>query len=717
MMLRVNDSYINLPDPPVIVRQTKTPDALDSAGDFSYSFTLPATNEVKRILGVADLTSFEIACDILSDQGIRVHTGTLSVDTVSQTGIECSFLSGNSEWFVMLDNLLVSDIPLNFVKDIRQPLLNVVTPNPLLVASWANTSGIVFPLIDAGRIKDVIASRLESPDFMPFVYVRDLLKRIFISHGIKLSGELFDDGFFNTIIIGGTLQRDESLPFFEWVQVFANNDTPQAISTTPVKLSFPDTSFPYYNGTTDPWVTDKYLTPIDFDGKIFLDLTFDSSVDYVVELRKGGSTVGTLTGTGSLLKQYFLDNSFLGSGKDYVANIDEGVPMEIWLYITSGSTNVIGNIKFEPVRLSHYYPHFLVGDLSQTDFVKSVFTMFNVVPIYDNITKTLTCNLFENISEKEPIDLSEYVSSYEMRPSEIKSELAQKIILKHQQDSTDDIELFNRLNFLEWGSGDIDVNANLIDPTREIETNFIAPFSYYNDRFLTNLISIGVYEYSDSDDGIEISSVTDDSGVAVFNTSEEHGLKQLDYLRIRTNGGIYDGLGLVNSVPTDTSFKIQYVSFISNATGLVYNSSLSINNSTGPYIASYYPNISVSDISNQDTINYAGTQYSSIAWAYFLKQPIGKESDKLRYSPAFEDSLKVFNIGLIDQYYGLYSRAVFEPNKCVLNMIMPEKVYLSIDPSRPIIINTADFSFRFFMMKDTGYINSSTEFEVELMKL
>src|SRR5690242_17254182 len=105
MMLRIEDITIYLSENPVIVRQTKTQDALDSGGDFSYAFTVDRTSEVNKAFD--SFTVSEKEAVILSDSGIQLFKGIVSVDQVRENFIDCSFISGNTEWFVMLNNLLV----------------------------------------------------------------------------------------------------------------------------------------------------------------------------------------------------------------------------------------------------------------------------------------------------------------------------------------------------------------------------------------------------------------------------------------------------------------------------------------------------------------------------------------------------------------------------------------------------------------------------------
>lgn len=718
MMLKVNNEFINLPDEPEVVRQTKTADLLDSDGDFSYEFFIPDTSENRRKLGCLSYNTFDIDSELINENGYTLYSGITSIERFLTGSIACSFKSGNTNWISILSNKLVSDIPVFYTERFKMPVI-ATSPSAALVASWSKTEGIVFPLTDRGRLRSLSIDRLTTGDFQPWVFIRDVLIPMFQSNGIKLEGELLNDGLFNTLIISGlsgfNIETDDSnLPYYDGFYSFIGK-TSQTLTTTPQKVLFTLENYPYINGSFNPWDSSlsRYTNNnIDLLLGVSANFTFSAPVAYTVELRVNGvvSSSKTSAGTGTYL-------SF--SDRIGYASLDVGDYFEVWAYITSGTVdiNTGGSVKVEPYRLNNYYPQYLVGDMTQTDLVKSVFTMFNVIPTYNKETKTLTANLFENLRNKEAVDLSEYISSYEINAVDILSELAKDIILTHQSIDTDQGNAIAKSLGIPFGAAKISPDRVLSD-TKEIETAFTAPIDYFNERLRASLMDMNVITFDVDESTIDIASVADDgSGNAEFTTTESHGLNPLDYVYIsNTSNNAYIGLGRVNAVVSDTVFEVAFLPFVGTTTGSVSKVSRSFDYSK-IYIASYFPSMSVSDFSFNSTVNYEGTYYSEIAWAFFLKQSFGLPIDDLRKSPAFGKDPSNFSITLEDSYYDLYRRSINKPITLNASMLIPEKVYINMDLSAPFTINTPEFSWRFFLRKDTGYRNSYTECEFELLKL
>ena len=715
MMLKANGEFIRLPDEPEIVRQTKTADILDSEGDFSYEFMIPDTAETRGILGILSFDTFDIDSELVSENGYTLYNGVTSIERFVTGFIACSFKSGNTNWFTLLSNKLVLDIPIPFLERFKIPII-ATSPSADLVASWSNTEGIVFPLTDRGRLRLESTDRLTTADFQPWSYIRDVFIAVFQSNGLKIQGELLEDGLFNTLIASslssqfGLATEESSFPFYNGYYTYVGKNL-QSLNTTPQKVTFTLDTFPYVIGSFTPWDSSlsRYTnTNIKLQVQASVNFIFSSSVTYSIEVRRNGVVISTKTGTG------------LSAVDDLsIITMEVNDYFEIWAYVSSGTVNINSgaNLRVIPYRLSDYYPQYFFGSMTQSDLVKSIFTMFNVIPTYDKGTKTVTANLFENLAHKEPTDLSEYVSSYEIDAVQVLSELAKDIILMHQSSETDVSKSISNSLGRPFGSAVIRPDRVLTD-TKEVETQFTATVDYFNEKLQASLMDLGTILFDISDTQVDISSVADNgSGIARFTTTESHGFNQLDFVYISdTSTGDYLGIGRVSNVPTDTTFDIQHLDFVSTATGKASLATRSYN-LDNVYIASYFPSMPVSNFSFKSTVNYEGTDYSEIAWAFFLKQNFGLPIDDLRKSPAFGKDDSNTSITLSDSYYNLYTRSINKPITINAQMLIPEKVYMNMDLSAPFTINTPEFSWRFFLMRSSGYISSHIESLFELLKL
>lgn len=711
-MLKVNNEFINLPEPPHIVQQAKTPDLLESAGDFSYQFNIPNTAEARKIIGLVEQT-LDIDADLINENGETIFSGNLAVENVSDV-ISLSFSSGNTNWFAVLGEQLVSDIPLEYTDHLKSEIINVSGP-PL---PWDRTSGVVYPLFDRGRLRNWVINRIDLQDFLPMVFIHEVMTAIFQSNGLKIQGDLLNDGLYKTLICGssgGIIGSVENLKKYNERYSISVGKTSQTINTVPQRVLFTEVTAPNYNGTASPWdaSTSRYTAGVEMDTAFRVTLNFPSLVTYTVTLRKNGVVTDTATGTGLTLR-----NELLTGG----ANLNVGDYLEVWASISAGTVDIQATSKLEVtfVFFDNYYPQFFLGPTTQKEFVSSVFTMFNVIASYDKYTKTVTCSLFDKLSSNTPQDLSQYIHSYRTDYVEVLSDLSKDVIFKHQEGESEDVPEYNELNPVPFAGGKITPDRKVLTGDKVIETIFTATKDYFNEPLQASLMDLGATKFTTNDGEISIISVADDgAGIALFTTADDHNLKQLQYITIsNTSNGDYEGLGLIGGVPAPNQFKISHLAFTSTATGTVQTVSRESSlDADVIFLAVYFPDKLVTEFSFNSTVNYSGTTYDRMAWAYFLKKNMGLSIDSLIQTPAFGQGAEYFNLTLLDAYYNLYERSIIKPTKCKTEMVMPEKVYRGLDFTRPVIVNTPEFSWRFYISKMEGYQDSWTPFNVDLIRI
>ena len=712
-MIKVGNEYLEYDGMPDVVKQVKTADTIDSAGDFSYSFSLPMTGNNMRILRIGinradSLINYRIPC-IIEDNGTQLYTGYLRIEAVRST-IDVSFFAGNSEWFAELVGKFIYNLDLSRFK---LPLVNI-DPNPVIPASWDNTEGLTYPLMDSGQLRDWSVSRVGGWAFHPMMYVKNVMDAIFQQSGYKLDGELLNESRYINAVAGADIGIDITPSISRSRSAFVGKGGTQSINTTYQLVTFTDTSYPYYVGDQGNFAGSRYTADEDITLRHKIRLTFDASVDYQIQLRLNGSPIDTISGTGSSVSAGFNDGGTPISA-------DDGDYFEIFMSVDSGTVNILsGDWTIKLIRFDATYPQFLFADMTQSDFVRSIFYMFNVTASFDPYTKTVTANLFKNVDKLQQ-DLSEYIDSVELDFIETIDEFSKNNIFQYEPAEDADIQSYNEGELVPYGGGNLSPVNEFLTGDNNVSVQFASSYSYYNDRFQANLMSLGTAEFTNDSEPFEIISVADNgSGTAEFETAEPHGLSQQDYVRITsTSTGQYLGLGFVNSVDSDVLFTIQYLPFqsfgSSGFTGTGYRVTGSSNYSGKVFIMINIPNMLVSDFSFNTTINYGGTLYTRVAYAYFVKSDLGLPIDNYREVLAFQNPVEngLTGVTLFDSYYNNTIRYLNDPVKLKGRFLLPHKVFNNLDLTKSIRVKTPEFNVLAFSSKLTGH----NPCEIELIKL
>lgn len=718
-MIKFNGEYLDFNDTITVERQIKNIKTLKSAGDFSYSFTMPDTANNRRILNIkhgnsTSRTIYQENDTVIESFDGTVYRGSLRVEGIKKEGIAASFFSGNTNWFSLLTgNINQIDMSAN-----KQPVANT-DPSQVIVDSWSATEWITYPIINKGLLDNWSTGYLRTEEFMPFVYIKNIFIEIFRHNGLKVDGEIFKDALFNNLIAGSN-STDSQIEYIKAREVFAGKNSNQPIGTSPVTVTFPIETFPYYDGSKNNFDGTKYTADVDMWGTINLLLNIDTNVTYTLKLKINGVIVDTKEGTSTqIVYDYIVNNDFPSNP---VITLSENDYAEIDLTISSGTANITdGWFKFKLLRLLDTYPQFLLAQTSQADFVSSIFTMFNVISTYDTYTKTVTCDLFRNILNKEEQDLSEYLQEYEHDFITALEDYGKKNVFSYQQGDQEEIESFNNLSPVPYGSGVIEPDNVFLKDNVEHDVIFTNSFYSYSNILKAYLMNLGLVDISDNDEPIAISSAALGTATrANFTTAVDHGFEQLDYVWITdTSTGDYVGIGRIAGVGSTTTFEIQRLFFTTTVTGNVKKIGVREAVNENVYLAVNIPNYPISSFSNSSTIRYGNADRSSMAYAFFIKTLTGLDIDNQIESPAFSDpNLNGYNnITLIDKNYQVNKRIVDNPDTVIGRFIMPKNVFDNLDQKRPIRLKTNEFNALFFAEKITGFVDSNTPFTIDLVKI
>lgn len=716
MMLKLNSGYLDFNGDIEMILQSKTVDTLETSGDFSFEFSLPPTgNNIGKLdvkVNSINKSAYRMLACSIEDYGNKVRDGYLRVERSTREGIFCSFFSGNFNWFNIFGERKMFECDMS---EFREPRSSV-TPSSIITSSWADTEWITYPLLDTGALQDAIRTNLED-DFTPVVYIKSVMFQLFQKNGLKLSGDLLKDTLYNILVATSNAVDGDEFTMAKY-SFYAGKTAVQGITTVASKVTFPILTFPFFEDEVSAYVNSIYTAPVNLGGEVDILLNLDSSETWTLEIYVNGISEYSITKTSAQIRFTFSTAGLLSDE----LNIDEDDEVEIYLSIAAGTTNITdGSWRFTVNRLADVYPQSMFSSMTQKDFIRSIFTMFNVIATYDDYTKTVTCNLMAGLNTKPEQDFSEFAEGSEIDFTQIISDFGRLNVFKHLPDDGEDTTAYNKQSKIPYGAGSIESPNDFTEGLNEISTEFTAPFSYYNKNIEANLLKLGYYEFTYDDEVIVISSAADDGGFVEFTTATDHGFEQLDFIYIRsTSTGEYVGLGRVRDVDSTTQFTVQRVDWGgTTVTGEVSKATRTIIQKDNVFIMANIANMAVSDFSGRSTQVYSTTAYVNMSYAYFLKTNLNLPIDDYRESPAFGNpEIPGFSmITLKDKYYQVTVNIINDPTQVVQTMFVPKATFLNIDVSKPVRVRTADFDGKFFLQRIEGYLGSDKPCTFYLVKI
>lgn len=718
MLRTANNEFIEVEDVEV-ERQAKIFQAIgDTAGDFSYEFNIdnntenlaklnilsPVDGFQKSIYTVSDID----LCD--NDRGV-LYKGFVRVSGIDDDNISVSFFSGNNNWFNMMSGE-IADLDLTSLQ------LEINPAN--IAASWANTSGIIFPFVDLGSISRRSTNNWKIDDFQPFIYVKDAVLECFKQSGLKLSGEILDDWRYNHLI---TTNGSDNTDEIEDRKVSVAKSSPQSISeATWDVVTFPDFTGVNYPGTLWDTTNSKFVA----DCKMIVDVSFNVIVDV----------------TGSSPPNYLILHFYVnGVFKKFAAYEDPGLNQRIahsdTLYLEEGDELELrarrtqpsdtaavesGSIKIVPTRLYKVFANNLLPNTSQVDFVSEVFMLFNTVADYDPFTKTVTVDFFKNVIRREEIDLSEYID-----PSTVKIDYTELIetygkmnVLKYADPSSESIGRYNKDKVYPYGAGAISSDNEFV----EEKVNIIESVFCASDMAIKNPFSVLLprMDFTEEEDGSEFTATITNSAGSLFTVDATFKPVVNDLVNIVTStNDVYGGQYMIFSVVSPTTFRVTGLHYVSNETVTITKTTISRNNNNDQILLLVEPDVPFSefapDITDVDIEDTNTAEDPAIAW--FYRPMDGNTVDNLDKSLAF-DSIPIenaFQRTMIEDYWADLGPILQDPVKPYIDSYLPKAVFESITFKQPLRIKCDQFNSRFYPNRITGYKDSSQPCTLELIKL
>lgn len=691
MMVKLSNGYLELNDTIEVERKAKLfEDVSTVEGDFSYSFSIPKTQENTEKIKIYSVNNQlrpwarKIPAEVQNDSGFTMHSGFLRIEADNAREYSASFFSGNSNW---LDELNFNLLDLNWS--------NFDASLSDITSTWSNTSGVVFPLTDRGILSTRKTPLFSYDDFQGYIYAKDIVNRCLALSGMKITGDILKDAIYNKLI---TSSGNNKL-FKREVDnrtVYAAKSGTQLFSTSYLTVTLTNVSTPFSNSPNNNWdtATSRYTFDEDvINYKVEVNFTFD--VASYFDLRV------LLNGTDTVLEKSYNRVKKIVETFDsatYFSNANSGDYIEVQVRVSSAlftdRTMVAGStVKIYPVQFYTVFASTIIPDMTGSDFLANIFRMLNMIVSYNATNKTLTGNKFDKILNSEPIDLSEFVTVIENNYEEFVNDYAKNNLLIWQEGENDFVQDFNENNLRPYASGLIEIdNEFLEDESELVEMDFAAAWQQAYavlglDLPLTDFISVSVKETRN------ITAVTNSGNNAVFDYSGAtfNGLARVvdstieeyngDY-RVISSGSTFNGRG----------------AYLGNATGTLEILSVQLNNADPVFLLNN-PNQSLPQVSGVDEIfvnNLSPT--TDIAIANFLRTPnfIGSLSFEDLKPIYFDTTEKVLNDGV----------------KCFASGNIPESIYMALDFMRMVKVNDTVY----YVNRMTGYKGSKFSVTLELIK-
>lgn len=701
-------------------------------GDVSVNFTIPNNSENRKILGYygfnqSNNPAFSQQSFSVTKNGNVLAKGYIVIQSDNGQELDCFFISGNT-WINSLNqNIKQFDYneytvyPDNFIDVNRVVISSTIYPKEY---------GIIFPIVDwayegkkyqsGGQVKikkrvylDEWDSKDYFPEMLPVVYLHTVVSEIAKKSNIKLSGNLFDDGVYNRIVI--TPETAD----LEWPDFFVNASLTKAetIVTTSMssgyqKVSFETQTYPSGDSPYDQ-INSKYTARYTGIYNVTLNWDTDTAQMYIFRIYKNGSFVSG---------DQFI-NSIVSSDKGLVNGyvyLEKGDYLEIYVYAAGGyDINPNTSLDVQLAKSMYYDDNFsnyskgpyipvsaIVPDIKAIDLIKFIVNYFGCVATFDQYTSTLTIN--KSSLFKDSVDWSSYVKTYQI---DYNNDVAQNNYIKFKDVDDNVIKSYNKISEIGYGNGNIE--ANRVKQERVIsELPFGPAADIFNNNWNMQLPSVGLITLSQKDN-FQFTSVTNDAGFAVLNGTFEGFSNSVDQL-VYVQSSIYSGYYFITGA-SSTTIHLDAL-FISNVSGIVSTVQKDLTSSESRILlVNGMTNFSgISDL--EGLKNEDGTLITDMPYCWFYKQQTGKDIDNYKDSLAINDLINA-NFGnrtISEAFYGKIKSAYQAPG-LKTTMLLDEKTFQEFDFTKLVYLNTGDINGYFFVDSIINYKDSITPVQVNLI--
>ncbi len=713
MRIKVGDEYLDFNGSITVDKQSFIFEEIDDyQGDRSYGFSLPITTKNLTILGIQSIDTLskpiynQIQC-LLEDDLNVIYQGYIKVERIEKF-IEVSFVTGNYEWINAIDSK---------IKDLDLSSYDIDITRSNIISTVGATSGIVFPLVDRGALGTRASNRLYIDDFQPFIFVKNVIDKIFETHQIKITGELLNDPTYNSLTISS-----QSTEVTEEIQEMIDDRTCYVGITSPLSpvisddITMVDNTGDFFDGAANLW--DNVGSMYTADRHMIVEVEVLSETDLT------GSYEISIVSNGEI--NLIADGEPSGSKLCRFQLMPGSTIAFVYSKVSGDPALIMCTARITPIKIYRTAANTLCGSMSSIQLIKNVFNAFNVVPVYDVVQKTLTANLFKNIRSKSEVDISQYVTSHTIDFEEFISSYGKRSWLKYSSGSESTISEYNENNTAEYGSDYLEVNNDFIPNDEDvIELDFISVRTGYIqclDAYLPKL----TFCEAEQQESTSIESFGSSGTEAVVFVDQKDwfgadGLQRIDGYNVYYSKDWHVD---VVAIPT-TGYTLKDSIRIGSTTGSVSRLLITDTPSDDVVIMVYVPSVSVDDFSTLSSFlfydGYADASPSSVStigYCYFVK-PQTETDTNFTQSLAFglPNEFTQYQMTMKETYYRDFTRVLNDPVKVKALANLPYNVFQNITPLSPIRLKTEKFNSLFYLNKISGYKGVKYPCLLELIKL
>lgn len=361
-----------------------------SDGSYSNKFDVPSTARNASIFGYANISNFAGEFKPTKSNNARITVDGMTVDIgvvqVEQynnldNSFSLSFFGGNVDWMDQVGDKNLIDLDFSDL-DHEYTKANISS-------SFLNKSGYIYPFLNYGRLHAETGNSTSIYDWRGALYFHTIVERIFSDIDWKVKGSLLSDPFYlNTVLLNTTdyPELGEDVTLGLGVNYSGVNPTP--INTTVTFTNF--VSGNAYGNYND--VTGEYTANMPFNATIKASLRVDDIfIGGNNKILINGVTVATAN---SKWLNPVIYNGLINQG-DVIT-----VQYSAQAYPSGGLTSAGYFIveAFSGLAEGATFPvKSMMPDMSQSDFLKTVFNQFGVIFTVDSISKTVYLNKFSDV--------------------------------------------------------------------------------------------------------------------------------------------------------------------------------------------------------------------------------------------------------------------------------------------------------------------------------
>jgi hypothetical protein len=414
-------------------------------GVYSNTFRIPRTTnnisifESSHIVISGSKMPYKKAhCRVVAD-GVEFY-GLAELKSFKED-FEVFFVSGNADFFLAIKDRKLSDL------DLRE--YDHTWNRATVIASQSNTEGYIYPVADYNADSpnfyiDNDNARVDTRTLCINYFLHTLFNKIFNESGFD-----YDDSVFSDV----PEYYDYVLPLLDYKysieeennRLLRYGKSTQSVTAAEQRILFTDAQYPDPYGLFDPASSEFKPRGASFTGTIFANLEFATHTWGTVRVYKDGQVVKTMVFSAHDLYVF-----------DYVFEHREGEEFTYYYTLQLSASNTLIDSVFETQNIAlnkkfdrkFFVDSSAVPDMLQSDLIKMVFFLFNIIPITEG--KTVQLIRFSDMvgSKTQAKDWSNKIDESEQVEIKYHSNYSQNNIFKYKEDESVDTSSLGNGNII-----------------------------------------------------------------------------------------------------------------------------------------------------------------------------------------------------------------------------------------------------------------------------